>query len=297
MKATTPWQRGRLDARRGKPRLLFGQMYEDSDIEAEVLPSAGRVFCIASAGSTSMALAARGLSVTAVDINPAQVDYVRARLHGAAPRAGTADWFFAAGRRFLPLMGLRRSQRQQFLELSDPAEQVRFWRAHLDTARFKAALALAINPLALRTIYSSTFVRVLPRRFDRIIRARLERCWARHPNRTNPYAWRFFLGIDPPTLPSPADGGENLELVCADAAAYLESCPPASFIGFTLSNILDGTEPAYGERLMAAVRRSAEDGAVVVLRSFMEPPPGESTEWAARDRSMIWGRLTVEKVH
>ena len=302
MSATTPWQRGRLDARRGKARLLFGQMYEDWDIEAEVLPAAGRMFCIASAGATSIALAARGLEVTAVDINPAQVDYVRERLRGGAPRAGTADRFFAAGRRFLPLMGLRRSLLRHFLELTDPAAQVLYWRAHLNTARFKVALALAINPLALRGIYSSTFVRVLPKRFDRVIRARLERCWARHPNRTNPYAWRFFLGTDPPdyiapTLPSPASGGGKVDLICADAAAYLESCPSASFIGFSLSNILDGTEPAYGERLMAAVRRSAQDGAVVVLRSFMEPPPGESTEWAARDRSMLWGRLTVEKVH
>jgi hypothetical protein len=89
----------------------------------------------------------------------------------------------------------------------------------------------------------------------------------------------------------------QLELVCADAAAYLESCPPAHFNGFSLSNILDGTEPAYGERLMSAVRHSAQDGAVVVLRSFVEAPPGESTEWAARDRSMLWGRLTVETVH
>ncbi len=303
MSATTPWQRGRLDARGGKPRLLFGQMYEDWEIEAEVLPRTGRVFCIASAGSTSIALSARGLAVTAVDINPAQIDYVRARLKGAASHAGTADWFFAAGRRFLPLMGLRRSLLRQFLELTDPAAQVRFWRAHLDTARFRAALALAINPMALRAIYSPTFVRVLPRRFDRIIRARLERCWARHPNRNNSYAWRFFLGIDPPdyaapTLPSATGGGGNLplELVCADAATYLESSAPGQFIGFSLSNILDGTEPAYGERLMAAVRRGAQDGAVVVLRSFMEPPPGESTEWAARDRSMLWGRLTVERV-
>lgn len=310
----TPWQRGRLDARHGAPRLLFGQMYEDWTVEAEVLPATGRVFCIASAGCTSMALAARGLTVTAVDINPAQVDYVRARLQGAAPRTGTADWFFAAGRRALPLMGLRRSRLRRFLELTDPPAQVRFWRAHLDTVRFRAALAVAINPLALRTMYSSTFVRVLPHRFDRIIRARLERCWARHPNRTNPYAWRFFLGTDPPgvapTLPSPARGSgeiptsgrekevaDRIELVCADAAAYLESCPPGHFIGFSLSNILDGTEPAYGERLMAAVHRSAQDGAVVVLRSFTEPPPGESTEWAARDRSMLWGRLTIEKVH
>jgi S-adenosylmethionine:diacylglycerol 3-amino-3-carboxypropyl transferase len=272
-------------------------MYEDSEIEAEVLPAAGRVFCIASAGSTSMALAARGLAVTAVDINPAQVDYVRARLQGAAPRAGTADWFFAAGRRFLPLMGLRRSLVRQFLEMTDPAAQLPFWRAHLNTARFKAALALVINPLALRPIYSSTFVRILPQRFDRIIRGRLERCWARHPNRGNPYAWRFFLGTDPPDYSAPTPAADRIELVCADAAAYLESCPPASFIGFTLSNILDGTEPAYGERLMAAVRHSAQDGAVVVLRSFMEPPPGGSTEWAARDRSMLWGRLTIEKVH
>jgi S-adenosylmethionine:diacylglycerol 3-amino-3-carboxypropyl transferase len=295
--ASTPWQRGRLDARQGKPRLLFGQMYEDWDIEAEVLPASGRVFCIASAGSTSMALAARGLTVTAVDINPAQVDYVRARLGGAAPRAGMADWFFATGRRFLPLMGLRRSKIRQFLELADPSDQVRFWHARLDTARFKVALAVAINPFALRSIYSSTFVRVLPKRFDRIIRSRLERCWGLHPNRTNPYAWRFLLGTDPPDYVAPTLAAERIELVCADAAAYLESCPPASFIGFSLSNILDGTEPAYGERLMVAVRRSAQAGAVVVLRSFMEPPPGESTEWAARDRSMLWGRLTVEKVH
>jgi len=296
--ATTPWERGRLGARRGKPRLLFGQMYEDWDIEAEVLPAAGRVFCIASAGATSIALAARGLAVTAVDINPAQVEYVRDRLRGGAPRAGTADRFFKAGRRFLPLMGLRRSAIRRFLELTDPAAQLRYWHAHLDTARFKAALGLAINPLALRAIYSSTFVRVLPRRFDRIIRARLERCWARHPNRTNPYAWRFFLGMDPPDYIAPSlPSGVTLELVSADAAAYLEGCPRASFVGFSLSNILDGTEPAYGERLMAAVRHSAQDGAVVVLRSFMEPPPGESTEWAARDRSMLWGRLTVEKMH
>src|SRR4029077_5941974 len=133
-----------------------------------------------------------------------------------------------------------RSRIRQFLELTDPLAQVRFWRARLDTARFKDALAVAINPLALRSIYSSEFVRVLPKRFDRIIRARLERCWARHPNRSNPYAWRFFLGTDPPDYSAPVLAAGRIELVCADAAAYLESCPPASFIGFSLSNILDG---------------------------------------------------------
>ena len=303
----TPWQRGRLDAWRGAPRLLFGQMYEDWTVEAEMFPATGRVFCIASAGCTSMALAARGLTVAAVDINPVQVDYVRSRLNGGPVRAGTADRFFAAGRRALPLLGLPRSSRQVFMEMDDPAAQVRYWHTRLETTRFRAALAIVINPLALRVVYNPAFVRVLPRRFDRIIRGRLERCFSLHPNRTNPYASRFFLGIDPPeapTLPSPASGGgegaraaNRIELVCADAAEYLESCPPGHFVGFSLSNILDGTEPAYRERLMAAVRRSAQAGAVTVLRSFMEPEPGESAEWAARDRSMLWGRLRIQKVH
>ena len=299
----TPWQRGRLDAWRGSPRLLFGQMYEDWTVEAEVFPATGQVFCIASAGCTSMALAARGLTVTAVDINPAQVDYVRSRLNGGPVRAGTADQFFAAGRRALPLLGLPRSSREVFMEMDEPAAQVRYWRTRLETARFRAALALVINPPALRVVYNPAFVRVLPRRFDRIIRGRLERCFSLHPNRTNPYAWRFFLGIEPTEagFPHPLAGDGRvwaaIELVCADAAAYLESCPPAHFVGFSLSNILDGTEPAYGERLMAAVRRSAQAGAVTVLRSFMEPEPGESTEWAARDRSMLWGRLRIQKVH
>src|SRR2546428_11792842 len=100
MSATTPWQRGRLDARRGKPRLLFGRMYEDWDIEAEVLPATGRVFCIASAGSTGMALAARGFAVTAGDIHPAPVGYVPGPFRGGAPRARAAHPLFAGGPRF-----------------------------------------------------------------------------------------------------------------------------------------------------------------------------------------------------
>lgn len=296
MSATTPWRRGRLDVLGGAPKLLFGRMYEDWAVEAAVFPPAGHVFCIASAGCTSMALAARGLRVTAADINPIQVDYVRSRLQGAPARDGTADRLFAVGRRLLPLLGLRRSLLRQFLELDDPPAQLRFWQAHLDTARFRVALATVINRLALRLVYSPTFVRVLPPRFHRVIRGRLARCWARNPNRHNSYAWRFFLGRDAPSEATPIPAPERVELVCADAAAYLESCPPASFIGFSLSNILDGTEPAYGERLMAAVRRSAQAGAMAVLRSFQEPSPGEPVEWAARDRSMLWGVVQVEKV-
>ena len=56
------------------------------------------------------------------------------------------------------------------------------------------------------------------------------------------------------------------------------------------------TEMAYRARLMAAVRRSARKGAVMVLRSFAEPSTDESTEWAAKDRSILWGIVRVEDV-
>lgn len=271
-------------------------MYEDWHVEADVFPPEGRLFCIASAGDTSIALAARGNTITAVDINPIQVAYVRERLAGGPPRHGTADRLFALGRRFLPLAGLNRRMVRAFLELHDPAAQLEFWRRRLNTRRFRLLLRAAINRPVLSIAYDRAFLRVLPAHFDRVMLARLERGFARHPNRRNPYAWRLFLGIDPPDVPSVAAASDRIEIIEADAATYLESCPPRSFMGFSLSNILDGTDEAYRERLMAAVRRSGTPGASVILRSFGEPATGQPAEWAARDRSMLWGVVSVERV-
>src|SRR5919197_3079450 len=71
--------------------LLFGRMYEDPAIELAAFPPGGRIFTIASAGCTAFALACRGESVTAVDLNAAQIAYVRARLAGSPPRRGLID--------------------------------------------------------------------------------------------------------------------------------------------------------------------------------------------------------------
>jgi S-adenosylmethionine:diacylglycerol 3-amino-3-carboxypropyl transferase len=272
-------------------------MYEDWAVEAAIFPSSGRVFTIASAGCTSIALASRGLEVTAVDINPAQLDYARARLEGAPSQQGTADRLFALGRRLLPLAGVGAAALREFLSLEDPVAQLALWRRRFDTARFRAALATLLHPLALRHVYDAPFLKVLPPRFDRVMRTRLERCFGRHPNRSNPYAWRLFLGIDPPDQPVLRRSGVRVEWIEADAAAYLENGAPGQFVAFSLSNILDGTEPSYAARLMTAVRRSARPGAVMVIRSFGEPPPGEPNQWTARDRSMIWGVVRVERLN
>jgi hypothetical protein len=81
--------------------------------------------------------------------------------------------------------------------------------------------------------------------------------------------------------------------VHADAASFLESQPPASFEGFTLSNILDGTDEAYQERLFAAVKRAATPDAMTVLRSFSDSDASSPANRAEDDRSMLWGSVLV----
>ena len=262
-------------------------MYEDSSLELAVFEPGGRVFCIASAGCTALALAARGDDVTAVDLNPAQVAYVDARAKGAPVREGRAEQGFRRLRRLGALVGWSRPTLERFCALDDPADQLRFWRDRLDTRRFRAALAVLLRPLVLRRAFAQPFIEVLPSRFDRILHARLERGFARHANRRNPYAAQLLLGR------RQAAQASTLTAAQGDAAEFLELCAPGSFHGFSLSNVLDAASPRYGERLLAAVHQAAAPGAVVILRSFGEPRSEEEARRAADERSLIWGSVRV----
>jgi S-adenosylmethionine:diacylglycerol 3-amino-3-carboxypropyl transferase len=287
------WAHARFK-RAGGPRVLFGRMYEDSEIELAVFPPRARVFTVASAGCTAFALAARGYSVTAVDVNPAQAAYVRSRLAGGPVLRGSAERLLARLRRIAPLAGWSTTTLKAFCSLEDVEEQRRFWAERLDTERFRIALALVFRPFTLRTMYASQFTSALPARFDRVLRERLERGFATHPNRNNPYARQLLLG-DASPLPPPAYG-QSVDVRCADAAAYLERAEAASFEGFALSNVLDGADDAYAGRLFAAVRRAAAPGAKFVLRSLGEPTGPAAKEWAVRDRSLIWGSIRIAGV-
>ncbi len=284
----TPWGRGRLDTRVAPQRLLFGHMYEDASIEARAFPPGGRVFCIASAGDMALALAERH-SVVAVDINPVQVIYARARVEGAPAKAGAAEQLLAVGRAFQRRAGWRRALVEEFLTFDSTQPQLDFWHQHLDTRRFRAGADLLLSITGLRQVYASPFLSVLPRGFGAVMRARMERCFRHHPNAGNPFARALLLG-DYPSAPRPR---QPLELHCADAAGYLESLPPETFDGFTLSNVLDGTPIGYRARLLAAVRRAARDRAKLVLRSFGEPEEASATNVAVDDRSMLWGSVHV----
>jgi S-adenosylmethionine:diacylglycerol 3-amino-3-carboxypropyl transferase len=247
------------------------------------------VFCIASAGCTAFDLAERGDDVTAVDINPAQVEYVRARLRGEPPRRGKVDRWMGRLRRLAPALGWSRDALENFCRLAEPDEQLDFWRRRLDTRRLRIALAAAFSPLRLRRVYPAQFVAVLPDRFDRVLLLRLERGFARHPNASNPHAAALLLGRA--RLATPA----ALTLKTADAADFLERSERGSFDAFSLSNILDGADDRYAARLLAAVRRAASPGAVAILRSLGEPGDERQARRAADDRAFIWGSITVER--
>jgi hypothetical protein len=288
--ATTAWERGRFDARSGPGQVLFGRMYEDASIELDAFRPGGRIFCIASAGCTAMKLAPRH-EVVAVDINPAQLAYAARRFAGTREALGSAERLMAFGRAFAPLAGWWPSKVRAFLDLEDTSEQIGFWRRHLDTRRFRAALDVFFSGPALRAAYAPRFLDFLPRDLGGVMRGRMERCFARHANRTNPHARALLLGELTHEPPPPE--AREIRLVHADAAAHLEGEPAGSFDGFTLSNILDGADASYARRLFAAVRRAAAPGAVVVLRSFAEARDSSPNNHAVLDRAMLWGIVDV----
>lgn len=270
MPAETHWANGRLDGFHGPKRLLFGRVYEDSAIEAKAFPVGSRVACIASAGCTAIDLSA-SRAVTAVDINPVQLAYAERSAQGAPLLQGIAERWMALGRRTLRVAGWTPDLLEEFLGLENPAAQTEFWCDRLETRRFRSLVDNLLRLTVLGTVYAAPLLQVLPVPFGPVIRARMRLCWATHPNRSNPYARALLTGdLNSP----PAKAGGQIRFVCSDMAEFLESSPPASFDGFSFSNILDGATPAYRDRLFRAAQRAGTPGSVIVHRSFAEPGAG-----------------------
>jgi S-adenosylmethionine:diacylglycerol 3-amino-3-carboxypropyl transferase len=283
---STPWRRGpfRVQAH----RLLFGQTYEDYGIELRAFKPQSRVFAIAGAGYTARALAAAGHRVTAVDIDSDQLAYAKSRAAGGPGRTGAAERLLAFGRGMARLAGWTERKLVEFLDLSDCATQIEYWDERLDTAIWRAAVDTLLAPRLLGLCYAAPLAASLPDEFGRRIRQRLRRGWASHPNRSNPYAAALMLGTAPVDPGPPAT---PIQFACADAAEFLEGCEPSTYDAFALSNIGDGASQEYLLRLRNASEHAAAPNAVVVSRTFAEPSPDTTTNWAALDRSMLWGAV------
>jgi len=96
-------------------------------------------------------------------------------------------------------------------------------------------------------------------------------------------------------LPPPPPRGLAVRVETADAAEFLERCMPASFDGFTFSNVLDGADRACAGRLREAAARAAAPGALAVLRTLAEPESPDELEHARRDRAPLWGVIRIEQ--
>jgi len=275
----TPWLTGSFSGTH--PELLFGNTYEDAAIELKAFAGKERAFCIAAAGDTAMELASAGHQVTAVDINPVQLAYARNRAAGGGGREGKAEQVLRALLRFF---GWNREKAFVFAGLTDVREQVAFWRTHQSPIYRMWPLDL------LKQMYAPAFLRDAPTPTQ--LDARLERCWSLHPNHSNPYARRLLMG----EACSPMRAVNGIRFLQADAASCLETCPPASFDAFAISNILDGASEAYQRRIYTAIRRAATPHAVVVKRSFREPHGIDVHNVAPSDRSAIWGSVDVGRV-
>jgi S-adenosylmethionine:diacylglycerol 3-amino-3-carboxypropyl transferase len=268
-------------------------MYEDSGIELRAFRPRSRVFCIASAGCTARALAAAEHEVTAVDINPLQLAYAKSRAAGEPAQVGSAERLIAFGRKVASLAGWDQRKLTDFLNLSNPDEQLEYWDHRLDTRIWRTVVDTLLAPRLLGLCFAGPFVESLPEDFGPRLRDRLRRSWASHSNRANPYAVSLLSGSWP--LES-GIAAAPIKFVCADAADYLENCSPAVFDSFALSNIGDGAPAKYMQRLHAAIERAAAPGAVVVARSFAEPSDNTTANWAAQDRSMLWGIVEVTRI-
>jgi SAM-dependent methyltransferase len=300
-----PWLRG------SGPRVLFGRMYEDPEIELAAFAPGSRVLAIASAGDTAAALAQAGHQVTAIDINPAQLEYARARMTGAPAVAGTLETRQRAVRRVVAAVvpAWRPEQIEPFLRLDDPAAQAVWWRTRLDVARLRLLAAAGLGAVRWIMYVRHRKFRAMarerlggPSRFSRSGARLLDRFGAgvaRHPNATNPYAWRLFLGRECPAYrdPCPLPNPGAVRFLVGDVATHLQEVPPGTYDAVTLSNVLDGPGPGYRDRLLRAAHAAVRPGGVLVLRSMRQPPlhlPPESTNRATQDRSMLWDTVLVQ---
>lgn len=297
--APTPWSSGRL-ARGGRsrrtPGILFGASYEDERIELDVFGRPGRICVVAGSGETAAGCAAAGHAVTAVDINPTQLAYARARCAGGATVVGTAERGMAVARALLKVVApaWRRDRLLSVLASAGPAVAGEHWRTSLDSAAFARLLALALRPGSVVAGWlQPDFAAFVPSRFDLDLRARLADGLGRHGTAQNRFAWRLLAGAELPGWTMPRLGDvEPITWLHADIAVHLESVPPGHYDGISLSNVFDGAPAAFDQRLRTAASRAVRPGGPVIIRTFA-PPGADGPGRAADDAAMLWGSVQV----
>ena len=269
-------------------------MYEDASIEARSVP-AGRPgllhrLCGVHRVQAGAPPRGRGRATSIPRSSPTR--------SGASPESpmirGTAERVMCFGRRLLPLAGWRPSRLRAFLDLERAPEQAAYWRA-ISTPG--ASVRPSTPSCRGRCSAPST-----PRLSSPVCRhasaASCARAWrAASPcirtGRTRTRA--RCCSASSATSPRPRRQGGS---VSSTPKRPRTSRPQPKGASTASRSRTSSTAPenAYRARLFAAVKRAAAPGAVVVLRSFGEPPADLPTNRAPQDRAMLWGIVDVKPV-
>jgi hypothetical protein len=299
-------------------------MYEDSGVELAAFAQAGRVLAIASAGDTAAALAAAGHRVTAVDINPVQLDYARQRWGAefCRPRTrgselgptvlGTADLGTAElgtaelgtaelGTAELGTADLGTAERMLAVGRLAARTLPGWRRAELD--RFLRLDDPAVQEHwwrdrldrpAFRALFGAAvrpLAALLPAGLRDVVEPRFDvilrqRLGAAFGRYPNATnPWAWLLLLGHDMPGSVAPVANGVDWVRADVVDHLLAVPAGSYDAATLSNILDGAPRQLAQRLVSGLRHAVRGPAI--LRSFASKPPIPGR--LLPDRALLWG--------
>jgi S-adenosylmethionine-diacylglycerol 3-amino-3-carboxypropyl transferase len=307
-------------------RLSFAVVREDPELEAALVRQFGarEVLVVGSGGCTALSLTAwfPWLSVTAFDINPAQLDHLRQK-HQAALRQdrpllnvedGSEAGLNQRGE-FEKLFRLLRTGGEQLVapggELGrffDPSCEERgalaerwfaspYWSPLFTSIFHDALLRAMFGPAATQHAEPGSYAGYFQRVFERGLR--------RPGAHRNPFLQHVFLGCyrredepgylqGPPRMPTLVQG------------SLLQVPSLGRYQLFSLSNVLDWSDDEEAERWGRALCEEAPEGSVVLLRQlnnrrdlrrFFAPrftfDDGLGQRLFEEDRSLFYERIEV----
>ena len=311
----------------GRPK--FAVVREDPEAEALLCSRVGAkaVLVVASGGCTALTLSHRfpALSVTAFDINPAQLTHVRDKrdavargdlralnVGDAAPQALNQRGYFE---------GLFRTLRGVLAEFVTSEEELRRFfdsattsderRAMLDRWRgstyWPVAFSLAFHDSLLHAMFGPAATQhAAPGSYPGYFQRVFERGLARSDAAVNPFLRHVLVGAyDPAHAPDYVHAGRQLEVDLCEAT--LPDVPNlARFDLFSLSNVFDWSDDALVDTWVSALRTHARSGGAVLLRQLNNQrdlrrffgadftfDDALGAELTARDRSLFYDRVEV----
>lgn len=311
---------------RGTMRLSFAVVREDAELEASLVERVGAsaALLVGSGGCTALSLGARfpGLAVASFDINPSQIEHVRAKA-GAVRRGDLAALNVEVDdERGLNQRGefekLFRVLRAGFEQLIAPHDELaRFFSCGGDERAEMVARWVASpywEPLFV-SVFHGALLRAMfgpaatqhaePESYPAYFRRVFERGLRRPDAARNPFLQHILLGYyrrgdEPAYVRGPA----------REPAMTLGSLPDVPDLGrfqlFSLSNVLDWSDDEQAAAWGRALRAGAPVGSVVLLRQlnnqrdlrrFFAPEfvfdDALGAELYERDRSLFYERIEV----